>query len=198
MNYGLFGFPGPYTHTSGPGIYEVTSSQRLPWPDGVRYLHARLVGGGGGGSGSLSGAYGADGGDTSISYAGSTTVAEGGDGGSGSSYTGRGGNAGGGMSSIKGRTANARSGADSVLGRGGLYIGFSNTTSPDAGGGGYADSGGQGGSGGEYVEVLIERRPGLNFIDVVIGAGGARYDTNGQNGASGKVIFQWFPPLHTA
>lgn len=198
MNNGLFGFPGPYTRTGGDGIAEVTSTQRWPWPDGARYVLARFVGGGGGGSGAGAAEAGADGGDTSVAYAGTTTTAEGGDGGSGSSATGRGGNAGGGMTSIKGQTARDLQGGGSAIGRGGLYIGVANTTTPDSGGGGFAESGGQGGSGGEYVEVLIERKVGLNFIDVVIGAGGTRYSSSAQHGADGKVIFQWLPPLHTA
>lgn len=198
MNNGLLGFPGPYTRTGGDGFEVITSSQRRSWPDGARYLKCRLqAAGGGGGDDSNAGSAG---GDTTITYCGTTYTVNGGSGGSWSGVAivgGAGGSGGNCEFSKPGKKGGPDAdgsyrGGDSMLGFGGA------TPANGAGGsGGTTGNGGGGGGGGEYGEIFLKRKPGCNWIDIEIGAGG-----NGPvaaiDGSSGLVILEWLPPLHTA
>lgn len=161
------------------------------WPDGVTAATFYLLGGGGGGSGAGVAEAGTDGGDTSITYNNITTTAEGGDGGSGSGQTGRGGNAGGGDLSVNGGIGIGQIGGDSFLGRGGRYIGAANTLAPVNGGGGFAESGGQSGSGGEFVRKRVAKVDGLNTVTYTVGAAGTKYNSSGQDGAGGLLVIEY-------
>lgn len=174
-----------------PVTVVLTSGSSWSWPNGVTAAEFCLVGGGGGGGGGTGSEYASDGGDTTITYNSVTTTAEGGDGGKGDDFTGRGGNAGGGDLSIFGGTDFGGHGANSFLGQGGVLGGVAGNLVPVKGAGGAPEPGGQGGCGGETVFIRVVRVTGQNSVSYAIGAGGAKYNSSGQDGAAGIIIIKY-------
>lgn len=174
---GLFGFPiGHAASAKHDGTTVVTSTQNIAWPDGVWSCRAYVQAGGAGGTNTVSSSAG---GDSSISYAGQTYTANGGNAAGPANYS-SGGN---GDISIAGRGSEHYKGGDSFLGAGG------STTAGIQGGGGGGEQ--FGGGAGECVIVRIVRNVGENYLSCVVGAGGAIGNGTSYVGGAGLIYIEW-------
>lgn len=150
------------------------------WPDGVTAAYFRVQAGGGGGSDGTGPAAGA-GGNTTVTYDGTTYTANGGSGGSGASTVGAAGS--GGNCPIK---ENGRGDGSAKMG---AYRATNTFYGYGGGGAGDGHTANRGGA-GEYGEVRLVRVSGLNTVTIAVGAGGTNTYTQ-VVGADGVMFIEY-------